>query len=102
LSTLVSYTWSKSIDVSSGTSTSRMVRAVASTIQNFGDPSTARGVSSYDITHFLSWATIYEFPFGKGKEVVPERRGLLAAGQLAGELHYAGALGRALQPAGHR
>src|SRR5262249_27767925 len=26
-----------------------------------------RGVSSYDITHFLSWANVYELPFGRGK-----------------------------------
>ena len=25
------------------------------------------GSSSYDITHFVSWATLYELPFGKGK-----------------------------------
>jgi hypothetical protein len=30
--------------------------------------STARGVSSYDITQFLSWATVYELPFGRGKK----------------------------------
>ncbi|MCI0391371.1 MAG: TonB-dependent receptor [Acidobacteria bacterium] len=68
LSTLVSYTWSKSIDVSSGYFNVENGPGGGSAIQNFGDPSTARGVSSYDITHFLSWATIYEFPFGKGKK----------------------------------
>ncbi len=67
LSTLVSYTWSKSIDVSSGYFNVENGSGGGSTIQNFGDPSTARGVSSYDITHFLSWATVYELPFGKGK-----------------------------------
>jgi len=68
LSTLVSYTWSKSIDVSSGYFNVENGAGGGSTIQNYGDPSTARGVSSFDITHFLSWATIYEFPFGKGKK----------------------------------
>jgi hypothetical protein len=68
LSTLASYTWSKSIDVSSGYFNVENGSGGGSTIQNYGDPSTARGVSSYDITHFLSWATIYELPFGKGKK----------------------------------
>ncbi|MBI1765289.1 MAG: TonB-dependent receptor [Acidobacteria bacterium] len=68
LSTLVSYTWSKSIDVSSGYFNVENGAGGGSTIQNYGDPSTARGVSSYDITHFLSWATLYELPFGKGKK----------------------------------
>jgi hypothetical protein len=41
---------------------------------------------------FPSWATIIEFPFGKGKKWFQSGPALLAAGQLAGELHYAGAL----------
>jgi carboxypeptidase family protein/TonB-dependent receptor-like protein len=67
LSTLVSYTWSKSIDVSSGYFNVENGPGGGSTIQNYYDQSTARGVSSYDIPHFLSWATVYEFPTGKGK-----------------------------------
>jgi len=67
LSTLVSYTWSKSIDVSSGYFNVENGPGGGSTIQNYYDQSTARGVSSYDIPHFLSWATIYELPAGKGK-----------------------------------
>jgi hypothetical protein len=38
-----------------------------STLQNYYDSNTGRGVSSYDIPHFLSWATGYELPFGKSK-----------------------------------
>ena len=38
-----------------------------STVQNYYDQSAARGVSGYDITHFLSWATVYELPTGRGK-----------------------------------
>ena len=67
LSTLISYTWSKSIDVSSGYFNVENGPGGGSTIQNYFDQSTARGVSSYDIPHFLSWATVYEVPFGKGK-----------------------------------
>jgi len=67
LSTLISYTWSKSIDVSSGYFNVENGPGGGSTIQNYYDQSTARGVSSYDIPHFLSWATVYELPAGKGK-----------------------------------
>ena len=67
LSTLISYTWSKSIDVSSGYFNVENGPGGGSTIQNYYDQSTARGVSSYDIPHFLSWATVYELPLGKGK-----------------------------------
>jgi hypothetical protein len=67
LHSLVSYTWSKSIDVSSGYFNVENGPGGGSTIQNFFDPNTARGVSSYDISHFLSWATVYEFPAGRGK-----------------------------------
>jgi hypothetical protein len=66
-STLLSYTWGKSIDTGSGYFNVENGPGGGSTLQNFHDPGTGRGVSSYDITHFLSWATIYELPFGKGK-----------------------------------
>jgi hypothetical protein len=67
-STLLSYTWSKSIDTSSGYFNVENGPGGSSTIQNYYDTSTARGVSSYDIPHFLSWATVYEFPFGRGRK----------------------------------
>lgn len=67
-STLISYTWSKSIDTSSGYFNVENGPGGSSTIQNYYDPSTARGISSYNIPHFLSWATVYEFPFGRGKK----------------------------------
>ncbi|HJQ23075.1 MAG TPA: TonB-dependent receptor [Blastocatellia bacterium] len=67
LHTLVSYTWSKSIDISSGYFNVENGTGGGSTVQNYHDPRTARGVSSYDIPHFLSWATVYEFPAGHGK-----------------------------------
>ena len=68
LHSLVSYTWGKSIDVSSGYFNVENGPGGGSTIQNYYDMSTARGVSSYDITHFLSWATVYELPFGRGRK----------------------------------
>jgi hypothetical protein len=69
LSALVSYTWSKSLDTSSGYfgSAEGGLGGGNGTIQNFADRRTAYGISSYDITHFLSMSAIYELPFGKGK-----------------------------------
>jgi len=68
LHSLVSYTYGKSIDVSSGYFNVENGLGGGSTVQNYFDMSTARGVSSYDITQFLSWATVYELPFGRGKK----------------------------------
>ncbi len=68
LSSLISYTWGKSIDVSSGYFNVENGPGGGSTIQNYYDMSTARGVSSYDITHFLSWATVYDIPVGRGRK----------------------------------
>jgi len=67
LSSLVSYTWSKSTDVSSGYFNVENGTGGGSTVQNFYDPNTARGLSSYDIAHFFSWATVYDLSFGRGK-----------------------------------
>jgi hypothetical protein len=68
LFTLVSYTWSKATDTTSGYfNGAENGPQGTSTIQNFYDPSSAAGQSSYNIPHFLSWATIYELPAGHGK-----------------------------------
>lgn len=68
LYSLLSYTWGKSIDVSSGYFGVENGNGGGSAVQNYYDQSTARGVSGYDITHFLSWATVYELPAGHGKK----------------------------------
>ena len=67
LQSLVSYTYGKSIDVSSGYFGVENGIGGGSAVQNYYDQTTARGVSGFDITHFLSWFTVYELPFGKGK-----------------------------------
>ncbi len=69
LSSLMSYTWSKSLDTSSGYfgGAENGLGGGNGTIQNFFDRKSAYGVSSYDITHFFSWSAIYELPFGKGR-----------------------------------
>ncbi len=63
--TLVSYTWSKSIDNTSGWFNAEEGQGNGN--QNFLDPDSNRGVSSFDVTHFLSWFTVYELPAGRGK-----------------------------------
>jgi hypothetical protein len=70
LSSLVSYTFGKSTDISSGYFNVENGPGGGSTVQNYYDQSSARGVSGYDITHFLSWATVYELPFGRGKRML--------------------------------
>ena len=68
LSSLVSYTWSKSIDEGSGYfGVENSLSGGGSTVQTFYDLRSARGVSGYDITHFFSWANVYELPFGRAK-----------------------------------
>src|SRR5581483_7229710 len=67
LFSLLSYTWSKSTDVSSGYFNVENGVGGGSTVQNFYDFNTARGVSGYDIPHFVSWATMYDLPAGHGK-----------------------------------
>ena len=64
---LLSYTWSKSIDVSSGYFGVENGPGGGAVVQNYFDQKSNEGVSGYDITHFLSWAAVYELPFGHGK-----------------------------------
>jgi hypothetical protein len=67
LHSLVSYTWGKVIDTSSGYFNVENGPGGGSTVQNYYDQRSARGVAGYDITHFFSWATVYELPVGRGK-----------------------------------
>ncbi len=66
ISTLLSYTWEKSMDVSSGFANAE--RGIGNShIQNYHDPDSNKAVSGYDIPHLLTWGTVAELPFGKGK-----------------------------------
>jgi hypothetical protein len=68
LFTLVSYTWGKSTDTTSGYfNGAENGPQGTSTIQNYFNPVSAHGQSSFNISHFLSWATSYELPAGHGK-----------------------------------
>jgi hypothetical protein len=68
LNSLLSYTWGKSIDTSSGYFNVENGPQGSSSVQNYFDQNSARGVSGYDIKHFVSWATVYELPVGRGKK----------------------------------
>jgi Carboxypeptidase regulatory-like domain/TonB dependent receptor len=67
LSSVLSYTWSQSIDTSSGWFNAEGGIGGGATVQNWHDIDANRAVSSYDIPHLLTWATIWELPVGRGK-----------------------------------
>lgn len=77
LTYLISYTWSKSIDL--GCSGSFGVEGCS--IQNPYDPGADRSVSGFDLTNIFSGSLVYELPFGKGKWLNPSNA---AASYLAG------------------
>jgi len=68
LFTLVSYTWGKSTDTTSGYfNGAENGPQGTSTIENYFDQKSAHGQSSYNIGQFVSWATSYDLPAGPGK-----------------------------------
>jgi hypothetical protein len=67
LNSILSYTWSKSLDNSSGWFEAENGTGGGSVVQNYFDPRNAYGLSSYDLRHYLSWSTVYSLPFGKGQ-----------------------------------
>jgi hypothetical protein len=68
LETMLSYTWSKSIDTgASGWFGVENGPGGSSATQNYHDPQSNRSVSSYDVPHFLSWFSVYEVPLGRGR-----------------------------------
>ncbi len=64
---ILSYTWGKSLDDSSGYFAAENGPGGSSAVQNFYDPRSNRSVSSFDIPQFVSMATLWEIPAGKGK-----------------------------------
>jgi len=68
LNTIISYTWSKSMDNSSGWFAAENGTGGGSVVQNYFDPRNAYGISSYDLRHYFSWSTLYVLPFGKGQK----------------------------------
>jgi hypothetical protein len=64
---MLSYTLSRSVDTSSGWFGAENGIGGGGNVQNFWDIDSNRAVSSYDVPHLLTWATIWELPVGRGK-----------------------------------
>jgi hypothetical protein len=67
LATVVSYTWSRSEDTSSGWFNAENGIGGGAGVQNYHDIDAARAVSSYDVPHLLTWAGVWELPLGRAK-----------------------------------
>jgi hypothetical protein len=70
LNTIVSYTWSKTMDNSSGWFNAENGTGGGSVVQSYFLPRNAYGISSYDLHQFFTWSTVYGLPFGKGQKWV--------------------------------
>ena len=68
LQTLVSYTWSKTMDTSSGWFAAENGTGGGSVVQNYFTPNLNYGPAAYNIPHLLVWSTTYSLPFGRGKQ----------------------------------
>jgi outer membrane receptor protein involved in Fe transport len=66
LAALISYTWQKSIDTSSGWFSAEN-GVGGQTIQNYHDPKSNRAVSSYDVPHLFTAGVVWDIPVGRGK-----------------------------------
>ncbi|HSL22459.1 MAG TPA: TonB-dependent receptor [Vicinamibacterales bacterium] len=67
LTNMVSYTFSRTIDTSSGWFDAEGGIGGGATVQNYWDIDANRATSSYDIPHILTWASVWNLPFGRGK-----------------------------------
>ena len=67
LSSIFSYTFSRTIDTSSGWFNAENGIGGAATVQNYHDIEGNKARSSYDIPHIVTWGTVWELPFGRGK-----------------------------------
>ncbi len=68
LQMLVSYTYSRSRDNTSGYFGVEDGAGSRSSVQNFFDPMSNWGPSGYDIPQFFSWYTTWDIPVGHGKK----------------------------------
>src|SRR5262249_32873974 len=62
LQTLLPYTWSKSLDTSSGYFNVENGSGGGSVVQDYFSPHLNYGPSGYNIPHLLTWSTTYEVP----------------------------------------
>lgn len=67
LMTMLSYTWAKSLDNSSGWFAAENGPGGSSVIQNYFAPRSNYGQSAYNTPQLLTLTTSYEFPVGRGK-----------------------------------
>jgi Carboxypeptidase regulatory-like domain/TonB dependent receptor len=65
--TLLSYTWSKSLDNSSGFFAAENGSGGGSVVQNYFAPGQNYGPAGFNIPQLLTWSTVYDFPVGHGK-----------------------------------
>ena len=66
LTSMLSYTWSKTIDTSSGWFDAENGIG-GRPVQNYWNINDAKGTSAYDIPHIVTWAGSWELPIGRGK-----------------------------------
>jgi hypothetical protein len=64
---MLSYTFSKTVDTSSGWFDAENGIGGRAQVQNFFDIAGARARSSFDVPHILTWAGLWELPAGPGK-----------------------------------
>ena len=67
LVTTLSYTWSKSLDNSSGWFAAENGNGGSAVVQNYFTPGQNYGPSAYNIPQLLTWSTSYTPPFGRGE-----------------------------------
>jgi hypothetical protein len=67
IGSMLSYTLSRSVDTSSGWFGAENGIGGSANVQNYWDVDSNRAVSSYDVPHLLTWATVWELPVGRGK-----------------------------------
>jgi hypothetical protein len=67
IGSMLSYTWSRTIDTSSGWFGAENGIGGSANVQNYWDIDSNRAVASYDVPHLVTWAMIWELPVGRGK-----------------------------------
>jgi hypothetical protein len=68
LNMLLNYTWSKTLDTSSGWFAAENGTGGGAVVQNYFTPKLNYGPSAYNIPQLLTWGTSYELPVGRGKQ----------------------------------
>jgi len=84
---LATYTWSKSIDDSSGSAGNTFLGGISS-LQDPNRYNLERSISSFDLPHVLQFTYVYELPIGRGKALAGKSNSVLNA--FIGGWHTAG------------